>query len=210
MAKSTKPTLPDFDLARLRGFDPAVLQTDLGNFILLLAAVFNDLKGVAYVVERLRDAAPIANQDLAWRGQVSGMWTQTTRVMAGILYELMVVIKEHEEIVDSPEFRKLVAGLPSQWRSAWNRVQRIARSQDRVPNVTGADSQLLVRLRNTVGFHYSAKVVAKGYREHFSNRTKKASRQGGSLRRRFDGGDPLLFRGRRHGRGAQLRKQALS
>jgi hypothetical protein len=81
MTKTPPPALPDFELAELRGFDPKALNPNLpmSCFILLLAAVFNDLKGALYVVARLRDARRVADRNLAWRGQLVGMQIQNTR-----------------------------------------------------------------------------------------------------------------------------------
>jgi hypothetical protein len=44
-----RPGLPDFDLAPLMDFAPDALRVGepLGSFVLLLAAIFNDLKGAA-------------------------------------------------------------------------------------------------------------------------------------------------------------------
>lgn len=174
MAKAPTPTLQDFDLAPLDGFDPAALDTSLpiGCFILLLAAVFNDLKAAWYIVERLRYAGPIADRHLVCRGQVAGMGIQTSRLIAGILHELMQQIAKHGDVVDSSEFRTLVARLPRPQRAAWNQVQQVARQQDGTLNVTSADAKLLLLIRNNFAFHYGAKAFAEGYRRFFADSTQ--------------------------------------
>jgi hypothetical protein len=172
---TAKATLPDFELAELRGFDPAAFDTNpkrsTARFILVLAAVFNDLKGAFYVVERLRAAKPIADQTLASRGQLAGMAMQNARVICGILHELMEAIREHKSIVESSEFQEIVARLPGAQRDAWTRVKRVALEEDKTLPVT-TDAGLLLFIRNKLGFHYDDKVLAKGYRDFFADASK--------------------------------------
>jgi hypothetical protein len=65
----------------------------------------------------------------------------------------MVVIEKHRDVGDSPEFKALAGKLTGQSRLAWNQVKRIAFAQDTGLQVTGADSQLLLRIRNNLAFH---------------------------------------------------------
>jgi hypothetical protein len=159
--------LPDFDLAPLRGFDPDALRVrePMGSFVLLLAAVFNDLKGAAYVVERLRDAFSKAGGRLDWRGQLSGMVGQTSRVLAGVLRELMDAIKEHRDIVDSAEFATLLRRMPVASRTAWQRVRLTA--LELVSSGGDSDLLLLVKIRGAFAFHYSERALVKGYERSF-------------------------------------------
>ena len=147
------------------------MELPIARFILILAAVFNDLKGAWYVVERLRDAQPMVDKSHAWRGQHTGMGLQNVRLIAGILHELMNVIDKHREVVDSSDFQHIVALLPAGLRTAWRRVRRIALKEDRQPNATSADSQLLLRIRNNVAFHYDPTATAKSYAAFFARPT---------------------------------------
>jgi hypothetical protein len=175
MTRATQPALPDFELAELRGFDPKALDPNqpMGRFILLLAAIFNDLKGALYVVERLRAAAPLAKPNLAWLGQVVGMQIQNKRIVGGILHELMNAIEGNKGVVGSSEFVALVAGLKGPPRAAWTRVKRIALAEDRTPNQSEAASQILHKIRNKVAFHYDTKIIAQGYQAFFADQTQQ-------------------------------------
>ncbi len=164
------PALPDFDLAEARGFDPSALDTRLPlvRFILVLAGAFNDMKGVIYAAARLREVAPTAQKKVSWTGQHGGMVIQTIRLLAGILHELMNVIDKETAVVDSSEFKAIVARLPSPQRRAWTQVARIARREDDAPTAASPDSHLLCLIRNNLVFHYGPKVIAKGYGEFFA------------------------------------------
>ena len=174
MTKTASHQLPDFDLAAPLGFDPAAfdMRLPLARFILLLAAVFNDLKSAWYLVERLRAVEPIAAYSLASKGQVAGMSLQNVRLIAGVLHELMVVIEKHRDLVESSDFKALMRKLTGSPRIAWNQVQHIAFAQDRAPNVSGADSLLLIKIRNNLAFHYGVKMLPSAYRVTFADRAK--------------------------------------
>jgi hypothetical protein len=170
--------LPDFDLAKLQCFDPAELRVDqpMGRFMLVLAAVFNDLKGAAYVLLMIGRSQPFEDRPLSHGAQLVGMGYQVARVLGGILYELMRAIAEdHKGAVDSAEFKHLVRGLPPKYRDAWNRIERIACEKSARARVNTADplTMTLLRLRNDVAFHYSHKILAGAYKRFFADATAK-------------------------------------
>jgi hypothetical protein len=74
-------------------------------------------------------------------------------------------------VVESEEFARLVASLGRSSRTAWGRVRRIALNEDRVANTTDANSQLLVKIRANVAYHYSARKLAQSYETFFVPRT---------------------------------------
>jgi hypothetical protein len=84
----------------------------------------------------------------------------------------MVELKEQKAATDSPEFAKLLATVPLQARQAWGFILGIALGSDLSDGRDDPVLQMLVRLRNTVAFHYSAKILCRGYQRHFSSAEK--------------------------------------
>jgi hypothetical protein len=150
--------LPDFDLEPLTGFSPSDLKvdTDLGQFALVLAANFNDLKNAIYaahLAQRVNQSTPKMTPAY---GQLGGFKTHALRIMFGVLRELMKEIREHETAAKSQAFKDLVAGLAKKHREAWERVYVIATYADKKPNARDATSQILEQIRQNVAYHYNA------------------------------------------------------
>jgi hypothetical protein len=204
--------LPDFELAELQGFDPHALKadTDLGGFILLLAAIFNDLKGAAYCIELVRAAFTKVEGRLSWTGQVSGMSGQVTRVLAGILVELMQEIGRRAALIDSTEFKALVEDMPLASRRAWQDVRLVALKQEGKPQ-GDTDLVLLVKIRGALAFHYEERALRRGYERGFASeahrehRDKAVVSDGDSMEgTRFYFADLAMEEGLRHVTGLDL------
>jgi len=177
LVSSPKPKsshIPDFDLGELQGFDPKALDLtdDVARFILVLAVVFNDMKGGWYAVARLQLAASLATGSLEAQGQVAGFVNQTMRIMFGVLCELTVLIRAHSGVIDSPEFQSLLTGLPKHSREAWDKVRRNAQDKDDETRGKTDEELILVKIRGGLAFHYSENLIQQSYVKFFAKSTE--------------------------------------
>ncbi len=172
MSEGTPEPPPDFDLAEPYSVDPRKLVRDgddrVGEFVLCLAMAFNDLKGAYYCHEQLlRYRAHADRRPLAHRGQLSAMNDQVARLLIGIVHEVLNVIRKGVRVFEDPEFQSLRSALPKSSQTAWREIRQVAENEDRVPQRHDATSQLLVKLRNHVSFHYDGPKLVEGYLLHF-------------------------------------------
>jgi hypothetical protein len=179
---------PRFTLAAMRGIDPKAINTEtpLGRLILVLAVAFNDLKGIMLFHGLLRGEARLqAGESLSSSSQYAGLVQQIARFMAGMVHELMVELKEDQTAaIESPEFQRIIQNLTYQARGSWQALLQVARGEEKTDTPASDATQepadlsyadMLVRIRNSVAFHYSAKALARGYREHFADASRPHS-----------------------------------
>src|SRR3990167_4260638 len=85
--KSEFKPCADFELAELKKFKANFLEANeptkrkLNAFILALALIFNDLKGLLWVIERLVEGTPQEKGITAYLGQWSGFNNQYNRLV---------------------------------------------------------------------------------------------------------------------------------
>lgn len=147
----------------LRGPDDAV-----GQFFLALALGFNDLKGLVFADETLKNlGAPPPAEVSPHAGQFFGMRVQIFRWMAGLVHEVIALIKKQESALASAELQELVRTLRKEHRDCWTMLVAVAKGH---PGRATAESKLLVQIRNNVAFHYyDPKMLARGYANVFTS-----------------------------------------
>lgn len=153
------------------GLDPEKIRgadKELWRFILSLALAFNDLKNFHYVLFQILkvDGHAVRAKEPGHFGQLSGMGIQLSRLVASVVHELLELIRNHKKLIATPPFQRLLAKLPAKPRRRWQAVVDVA-FHDATHNSTA--SHHLMRLRNSVGFHYAPKVIAKGYESFLAN-----------------------------------------
>jgi hypothetical protein len=160
----------DFHLAPLTAFPPqALTKARADTFIIALALCFNDLKGLLWYHDRLdagRDPSEVGATP--YNGQRSAMMLQAQRLLSGILFELLGLIKKagiDDRLLDDPEFVAALASIPSYARRDWKELVGVARTWD----TKDPYWKYLLRVRNDGAFHYSAnpRILAEGYHRHF-------------------------------------------
>jgi hypothetical protein len=105
-----------------------------------------------------------------------GLLLQVARFMAGVVHELMVELNEDQtKAIDSPEFQRILRDLTSQARDSWRTLLGVARGDTKASSNADSYSKMLVFVRNNVAFHYSDKILARGYREHFTDASRPHS-----------------------------------
>ncbi len=162
--------LPHFGLAELHAIEPERLLTsdddELGAFFLALSLAFNDLKGVLWLSQIMNDAYARENTPpkVSPRGsQMAGLSVQATRYAAGIIHEILKLLREHRSLLESKEFEEL--GLTPAGREKWRELERFAYSRESENPLVRA----FAAIRNSVAFHYyEPKNVAKSFRERFA------------------------------------------
>jgi hypothetical protein len=171
--KSVEPatsTFAPFQLAKPFGIDPKAIDTEtpLGSLMLVLALIFNDLKGLLLAVQELGlgPRSRATNPPVASQGQVAGLALQFARLIAALIFELMDVLGKAKGTVESGEMAALVARLPEKERRSWDSLVAAAfeKQPKGAPDTTW---KMLVKLRNQVAFHYDRETIGRGYRQHF-------------------------------------------
>jgi len=176
MNQSGTPSLPDFDLAPLRSFDPAVLSSEnkLDRFVLTLALVFNDLKGIMWTLFQLDTGTPAAQNVVSpYSGQWVGMRLQFTRLALGMLNETLIAVQEalDDHVLEAAEWKECLESVPELSQSAWSDLLSLAAEKE------AADPfrRFLIQARNNAAFHYGqAKVLMRGYQRFFFESDKTA------------------------------------
>jgi hypothetical protein len=129
----------------------------------------DDVKGAVLIHERIVEASKkvdIATHGLAQFGQISGVIHQSTRLLAGIIRELLEVVGAYKALIASQAFKGLTKGWPRDAAKAWQVVVATA-GDGKARQGADDDLALLVKVRASFGFHYGPKSLAKGFRAFF-------------------------------------------
>jgi hypothetical protein len=144
--------------------------------MVVLALVFNDLKGLSLAMHELglEPRSKAADHPLASQGQVSGLAIQFARFIGALIFELLSVLKDERTTVESSEMAELVGRLPAKERRSWDAIISVAFDRQPSSGPTGSTWKMLVKLRNKVSFHYDPETIGRGYRHHFFESPGKA------------------------------------
>lgn len=163
-------------LAPLTKLEPEKLvskdgKDSLAGFILALSLVFNDLKGLVGWREHVMSEAPDEKVISPALGEWTGFQMQVHRLMVAQLHELLRLIDEFKEVVESEEMRRIIKKAPSPTRRRWDEIVRIATSNGNPGDDLFAN--ILVKVRNNASYHYyQPKSLLAGFREFFFNTPK--------------------------------------
>jgi predicted adenylyl cyclase CyaB len=157
-------------LAGLETFDPAVFSGDedvpseVCNFVLSLALIWNDCKDVTYTEGLLRGCEPSdpPGPTREW-GAYGGADLHVFRYQVHLVHELLTLLCRHQSLARSRHVDDLVRRLPDEARDAWYSMLQVALGS--VP--TDPFGQCLVAIRNTLEMGYDLRAMQVGYRNHF-------------------------------------------
>lgn len=161
-------------LGELETFNPAAFDPDdrwgreLCDFVLALSVTANDLRDI-YMLMFLLESEDKAYQDRlrpGFRGFVGGLSINLRRLAAGILHELLNLVRSSRATINSSQFHSLYKRLDKDSKKAWDRITDAANEKPAKGNLGKA----LTLCRNKVGFHYDARQIGVGYRKRFSGR----------------------------------------
>ena len=147
-------------------------QDEIGIFFLTLAVIYNDLKGLV-LLNRLFENnydMPTVNVISPHVGEYNGMLSQLFKLLAGMINEFFVFLKEHEKLYSDPEFMRVILKMPKSVQQQWHEV--LSAALERTESKQGLGFKLM-HIRNNVAFHYyqSEKVLLRSYREFFKDKT---------------------------------------
>ena len=170
-----------FPLAPLIKLDPHLIVPPNGDdrfsmFMLALAVVFNDLKGVYLLAEFIAPLEPPVREVSGHAGQWRGLDLQVHRIRIGLIHELLQLIEEFKLEAMSEEINSLLQNAPRKTKSDWTDLVSISLKKGQPSE--RAFARRLVQIRNNVAFHYhQPKRLVAGYRDHFFNSPKNPSNE---------------------------------
>jgi len=137
----------------------------VGEFVVALAAIFDDLKDLAWFEQPMLPRRPDPSDMSAAAGEWRGRHNTLHRFMAGVLHELIELVATRQKILDETEFRACVAAMPANARDEWQAIVDIAL---KVGSENTAMRQTLAYVRNNASFHYTALgEIGKGWNKIF-------------------------------------------
>lgn len=135
-------------------------------FLLALAVVYNDLKGLQLMHDELQTCKPPPAEISPSSGQWIGLEMQVHRYIVGLMHELLKLLASFEAEVGGPDIARWIKSAHPSVRKRWRNIVSIASggrgSGDK------SFTRVLVMIRNNAVFHYyQPRLLARGYRKHF-------------------------------------------
>src|SRR5262249_21414880 len=96
-------------------------------------------------------------------GNISGLHVHFFRTLAGVIHELLNLIRENRATIDHPIFRETIRKLHHDARPMWAALVSTANDA----TTAHALAKMLLFARNKIAFHYDAKEIARGYKLAF-------------------------------------------
>lgn len=146
----------------------------MDNFFLVLAVVYNDLKGMILFEKLVFDTyEPVSLTDEVsfHMGEYGGIFTQTRKIFISYLREFFEFLNENEQILSSTEFKEILSKTNKDITIKWNNLVDIALNKSKD---TSDFTNYLVRVRNNVASHYyqSGKELRKAFCNIFFKKEK--------------------------------------
>lgn len=171
---------PVFKLAPLSRFDPFPLVRDkndkAGALVVALAAAYNDLKSAVHIGHGLERTSVDRSKPNPDGAQTAGFYLQLTRLLAGIVREVLVLLDDNRALFEKGEIADFLPKLNPRPAAMINKLLRAATETVGTQEGVDSDVKLLVRIRGGLAFHYSTKEIAVGYLKHFSPGASEATR----------------------------------
>jgi hypothetical protein len=150
---------PDFDLAELQSINANFLDAtdkkdrEVNAYILTLALIFNDLKGLLWVLERLSEGKSKEQGISAYKGQWGGFNNQYNRLVMGVLHELLELVNKNQKILEHPLFKSCLQKQSKDVKKYWGLIAHYATNRKGKKPTTDLGYALLL-VRNNAAFHY--------------------------------------------------------
>lgn len=150
---------------------------DLEGFFLVLATVFNDIKGIMVFFEwRNEYRSPPLEEVSVHSGEYGGLTNQLNKMLAGILHESLDLLNKNIKIIESEEFKKFENRLSGRSREIWRLLVDVAVERPGTSKEHADLVHLLEQIRHNAAFHYyqSATNLVRGFRKHFYSTNKES------------------------------------
>ncbi|PCI19828.1 hypothetical protein COB64_02935 [Candidatus Wolfebacteria bacterium] len=148
-------------------------NNSIDNFFLVLAVVYNDIKGIIFFQNLLVDTyrTPAKRELSLHTGEYSGLHIQLIRLIIGIVHEFFKLLEKNKPIFSTPEFKKTFNSTNSSTENLWNEILELA--LDKVKG-DGNFINNLAEIRHNISFHYNqdGKQLRKSFLSLFFEREK--------------------------------------
>lgn len=166
------PVSPMFKLASLKTFDPSHLVRDkndeAGALVVALAVAYNDLKSALHIGHSLDVTSVDLTKPNPDGGQMMAFHLQLTRLLAGIVREVLVLVSDNRTLFEKGEIAAFLPKLNPRPAAMIKKLVRVATETGGANENADSDVRLLARIRGGLAFHYSQKAFAVGYLNHFA------------------------------------------
>ena len=179
--------LPDLEgeielIEPTRIFKDNTSSAEIGEFFLALAVVYNDLKGIFFFSNFLKEnfRKPESGEQTYHAGEIGGLSVQIDKIIIGVTKEFLKLIKESKDVVGTSEFEMILEPLSSILKQRWKHIVQLALGKNSKKDKT-TDSEkflkVLEKIRGNVGFHYhqSGKILRRAFVKRFIETEKKAT-----------------------------------
>jgi hypothetical protein len=167
-------------MGELKKIDPVKIvgdsPDDFEDFFLVLAVIYNDLKGLVQLNRDFNICHPMPeDQTLSSEiGEYNGATTQLYKILAGLINEFLIFLEGHEKVYQNPQFKLILLRLDKSVREQWADILDAAFKRTVKKGNKKTFGYKLMLIRNNVAFHYhqSDKVMRQSYKEFFSDQGK--------------------------------------
>ncbi|OGY45317.1 MAG: hypothetical protein A2729_00575 [Candidatus Buchananbacteria bacterium RIFCSPHIGHO2_01_FULL_39_14] len=169
----------EFQLGALRHKKPLSLiddnpsnDRDVDRFFLIMALMFNDIKGLVFFDNWLHEYREPQKEEISGHaGEWHGIKLQRIKLLAAILSEFLNVLEEYKNIINTDPINRYEQQLSRQDKSIWDLFLEVTKihptklSDERIE----VFKKMLIQIRANVTFHYygAGKPLANGFRDHF-------------------------------------------
>lgn len=144
------------------------------GFLLTLALVFNDLKGILIINDSMVEvygSPSIPMKVSGHSGEQQGIILQLFKLLLATLHEALVFIYESADVYKSEDMQRLLRSTSRKTQLVWEILNKIAHKEpveDKRFTELGELTIILREARNNVGFHYQTRRrLIDGYRKFF-------------------------------------------
>ena len=150
------------------------IDDPLARFFLVLAVIYNDLKGLSIFEKLVIDTyRPVELEEVSVQvGELGGLFTQIGKLFISNIKEFFDFLKENENILLSSEFKEVLSKINNKdIENRWKDIIDVA--FDRSPESSDFTKHLIL-IRNNVAFHYnqSGKELKKSFCNFFYKKEK--------------------------------------
>lgn len=141
------------------------------DLVLALALVYNDFRDIAsahLLLEEVRPKSPARVSREA--GHFGGLFISVLRLQAGVIHELINLVRKNRSAAEHPSFTDFVSGLGTRTAEAWSAITGVAFDEPRADPLGSA----LLLLRNNVSFHYGPKAIRQGLQSYLAGGEDRA------------------------------------
>ena len=143
---------------------------DLDNFFLVLALIFNDLKGLISLNRAFGKyyEPSTENEVSVHAGNYVGQLLHLHRLLVGCIHEFLNFLEENQNVFNAYEFQLVLKKVPNVPRTRWLEIVNIALGSNTSPNATKF-AKILLKVRNNSAYHYakSTKTLRRGFTSFF-------------------------------------------